>query len=169
MDSCAIPKPSRRFRLALYGKSLQVAVSPCWELALPDVISANLSPDAWIHTPAAPVVHLLVSSHRASAFPTYTQGRRSAYIRTVTSVRHEFRGCNHSLIFRPLGLLAIQVTPTTAYIDAGQPSLLLPRISQFVTSLCSGYANRPNRAIDGMRTFTSLDSQHCRLLRVRFV
>jgi YVTN family beta-propeller protein len=41
---------------------------------------------------------------------------------------------------------------------------LLPSISQFVTSLCTGYANRQNRAIDDKGTFTPPDSQPCRLL-----
>jgi hypothetical protein len=31
--------PPYRFRIPLYGRSLQVAVRPCWKLALPDVIS----------------------------------------------------------------------------------------------------------------------------------
>ena len=110
------------------------------------------------------IYSLLPTGHRPS--PHTHQVGASTKFPTVTSVGHDFRGCNHSLIFKPPGLLATQVTPTTAYIDAGQPSLLLPRISQFVTSLCSGYANRPNRAIDGMRTFTSLDSQPCRPLHV---
>jgi hypothetical protein len=51
------------------GGSLQVATSLCWEMVLPDVISASLSPGAWTPTPAVSVVHLPVSSHRTSAFP----------------------------------------------------------------------------------------------------
>ena len=60
-----------------YRESLQVAVSPCWEEDLPNVISANLSLRAWTPTPVAPVVHLPVSSHRTTAFPTLGTGRRS--------------------------------------------------------------------------------------------
>ncbi len=45
------------------GKSLQVAVSPCWELALPDVISASLLGHAWTHTPVG------CSGARARFFP----------------------------------------------------------------------------------------------------
>ena len=33
----------------------------------------------------------------------------------------QFRGCNHSLTFRPAGLLATQIAPTAAPLDAGQP------------------------------------------------
>src|SRR5262249_19732079 len=58
-------------------KSVQVAVSPCWEEDLPDVISAHLSLRAWTSTPAARVVHLPVSSHTTAAFPPFGPGRRS--------------------------------------------------------------------------------------------
>jgi len=57
-------------------RSLQVAVSPCWESDLPGVVSANLSSRAWTPTPAALVVHLPVSSHKTTAFPTLVLGRR---------------------------------------------------------------------------------------------
>jgi hypothetical protein len=48
---------------------------------------------------------------------------------------------------------------------AGQPRLLRPGRTCIVTFACTGYANRPNQAIDGTRTLTLLDSQPCRLLR----
>ena len=38
-DSCVRPKSSFRLRFPYFDRSLQVAVSPCWKLALPDVIS----------------------------------------------------------------------------------------------------------------------------------
>lgn len=65
-----------------------------------------------------------------------------------------FRSCSHSLMFRPARLLATPVAPTLTPCDAGQPWLLHPRISRFVTSPCSGYANRPNRVIGGKGTRT---------------
>ena len=34
--------------------SLQVAASPCWKMALPDVISASLPLGAWTPTPVGP-------------------------------------------------------------------------------------------------------------------
>ena len=37
--------------VTLRRESLQVAACPCWELALPDVISASLSLGAWTLTP----------------------------------------------------------------------------------------------------------------------
>ena len=54
--------------LLLINESLQVVASPCWELALPSVISANLSPDACTHTPVVLLVHIPVSSQETSAF-----------------------------------------------------------------------------------------------------
>jgi len=80
------------------------------------------------------------------------------------------RGCSHSLMFRPAVLLATQVAPTAVRSSrTGQPWLFHPSISRFDTSPCPGYAIRPFRAIDGGRTFTSLDSQPCRLLPKRAV
>ena len=55
-----------------------------------------------------------------------------------------FRSCSHSLMFRPTSLLATPVAPTLASCNAGRPWRLRPRISQVVTSPCSGYAHRPN-------------------------
>src|SRR5215472_6954836 len=68
-------------------------------------------------------------------------------------------------MFRPLSLLASQIAPTAASFPTGQPRLLRPGISCFVTSARSGYAIRPIQVIDGKRTFTFLDLQPCRLLQ----
>ena len=73
-------------------KSLQVVVSPCWEVALPGVISANLSPHAWTYTPVLPLVHLPVSSQETSAFSASGSARHSTTIRTATSVRGRISG-----------------------------------------------------------------------------
>ena len=83
----------------------------------------------------------------------------------ATSAWGTFRGCSHSLIFKPVDLLATPIAPTVTPLDIRQPWLLRPRLSQFVTSLSRGYANRLNRAIGGRGTSTLLDSQPCRLLR----
>jgi hypothetical protein len=42
------------YSVPLLDGSSQVVTSPCWMLALPDVVSACLSLDAWPHTPASP-------------------------------------------------------------------------------------------------------------------
>jgi hypothetical protein len=77
-----------------------------------------------------------------------------SHIHTATSVWACFRGCNHSLMFRPADLLATPIAPTAAPLGTGQPWLLRPRLSRFVTSPSSGYANRPFRATDGQGTST---------------
>jgi hypothetical protein len=202
-DSCADPKPSSCLGKPSYTRSLQVAVSPCWESDLPGVSSANLCSRAWTPTPAALVVHSPVSSHKTTAFPTLGPGRRDrsrdhSNTPTAISVGNLFRGCSHSLMFRPVSLLATPIAPTAVRrcsgrsrmsvgfggcpiafalalsptpIDllnsrqrTGQPWLLRPRLSRFVTSPSRGYANRPFRATDGRGTCTLLDSQPCRLL-----
>jgi len=55
--------------IALSHESLQVAASPCWELAFPDVISSIF---LWVLGPVprlAHPVHSLVSSRTTSASP----------------------------------------------------------------------------------------------------
>jgi hypothetical protein len=64
------------FSFPYFNRSLQVVVTPCCQMALPDVISANLSLRARTPTPAALVVRLPVSSHKTSAFPEMSSGRR---------------------------------------------------------------------------------------------
>lgn len=68
-------------------QSLQVAVSPCWNQALPGVISANLSSDAWTPTTVVAKVHIPVSSLDTSAFPKVPSGRLPTTLRSTTSER----------------------------------------------------------------------------------
>jgi len=75
--SCTSPPPSSCLGRTLNTRSVQVAVSPCWEKDLPDVVSAHLSLRAWTSTPAALEVHVPVSSPKTSAFPSFGPGRRS--------------------------------------------------------------------------------------------
>lgn len=88
--SCASPSPSSCLGHTLNTRSMQVAVSPCWEKDLPDVISAYLSLRAWTPTPAAREVHIPVTSLTTAAFPSFGPGRRSTMYRTATSVRRAF-------------------------------------------------------------------------------
>jgi len=60
-------------------RSLPVAVGPGGMSILPDLTSANPSPDVWPPIPAGPSVHLLVSSLRTSAFPTLGTARLSQH------------------------------------------------------------------------------------------
>ena len=104
--------PPRASVLPSDTRSVQVAVSPCWEEDLPDVISAHPSLRAWTPTPAALEVRVPVSSPKTAAFPSFGPGRRSTLYRTATSVRRAFRGCSHFVMFRPAGVLATQIAPT---------------------------------------------------------
>jgi hypothetical protein len=77
--SCAGPRPSHLPRFPSVGRSLQVVASPCWAMALPGVISENLSLDAWTYTPVVSLVHIPVTSQRASAFAASGRARHSTY------------------------------------------------------------------------------------------
>ena len=119
--SCASPSPSSCLGCTLNTRSVQVAVSPCWEKDLPDVISAHLSLRAWTPPPVAREVLIPVSSLTTSAFPPFGPGRRSTM--SVQRLPHGalFRGCSHSLMFRPAGVLATQIAPTATASTVGQP------------------------------------------------
>src|SRR3972149_4639427 len=76
----------------LVDRSLQLGPLTAGQWDLPDVISANPSLDAWTPTPAVSVVHIPVSSHRASAFPTLGTGRHLAFPRAATLARDSITG-----------------------------------------------------------------------------
>ena len=74
-DSCVRPNPSRCLGMSSYTRSLQVVTSPCWAMALPDIISAIL---AWALGPIprhVPRMLALISSPRTTASP-YRKGVR---------------------------------------------------------------------------------------------
>lgn len=94
----------------VYGlerESLQVAASPCWDVVLPDVISAGLSLVAWTLTPVGAWVHVPVTSPGHSGVPLVARG--VAFPR-MSEQRFQFgmffRGCSHLLMFRLPDLLA---------------------------------------------------------------
>jgi hypothetical protein len=70
------------------------------------------------------------------------------------------------LTFRPPGLFATQVSPTSAQILPTQGSCDFYTRAKIctVTSTGIGHTSRPNQAIDGKRTSTFLDLQPCRPL-----
>ena len=76
--SCVRPNLSRCLGGPSYTRSLQVVASPCWEMVLPDVISACLSLDARAPITAVCEVLIPVSSPTASAFPVLSQVGSSA-------------------------------------------------------------------------------------------
>jgi hypothetical protein len=162
-SSCATPNPSHRLGITFGQRVFAGRCQPRLGVGASRRCSANLSLRAWTPTPAALVVPSPVSSHKTSAFPTLGPGRRFAIsiqqlpygLVFEAAVIHS---CSGPQICSPPRLLLPQCFHT------GQPWLLRPSLSRFVTSPCPGYANRPFRATDGKRTFTSQASQPCRLL-----
>jgi hypothetical protein len=94
-------------------------------------------------------VHLPVSSLATSAFPKspWVGFPQLSVQRLPNGV--VFRGCSHSFIFRPPGLLPPRSFPPQCLLCTGQLWRLPPSISRFVTSPRIGYTSRPNRATDG--------------------
>src|SRR6266581_2459364 len=86
--SCASPPPSSCLGRTLNTRSRQVAVSPCWEEDLPDVISAHPSLRAWTPLDAQPCRLLAErcasgaagsgSKERADAVSRHRKAQRSA-------------------------------------------------------------------------------------------
>ena len=144
--------PSALRASASYSRwSLQVAVSPCWMVVLPNVSSACLSQDAWVMIPAAHQVHMPVSSLMSSAFPKTVRrlGRLSALFRLKRFLAGKFSRSSPFLPFRPPGLLATQISPTAVALTTGQPWLFHSSRTCVVTFTGIEYASRPNQAIDG--------------------
>jgi len=82
--------PPAGFSCPYYGGSLQVVASPCWEMVLPDVISAIL---AWVLGPLPRnvlPVHLPVSSRKASASPQSPEARHANNPRNAISTGNGF-------------------------------------------------------------------------------
>src|SRR5919197_3786853 len=130
-------------RPSVWG-AVPVAASPCCDVALPDVISACLSLDAWTLTPAARWVPVPITSPPPSAFPQSSWGRLPASIRSATSEREvmsELQSFTHVQASR---FAATQVAPTAVPSSTGQPWRIRPSGTQGVTFLCIGYASRPN-------------------------
>jgi len=122
----ALPGPHRSYGLmrqtstlsrpthdGLVRESLQVAACPCWEEALPDVVS-SISVEVLGPVPRrASAVPLAVSSRRTSASPYMQEVRRAdTPAMMATSMTNQFRGCSHSFMFRLPHLLDPQVAPT---------------------------------------------------------
>ena len=107
MGSCANPSwLSPPSAIASFEESRQVATSPCCQRDLPDVISANLSSDAWSLTTTGLQSACTCFFLRAIGLPQ--QGRGSAYplLPANTIFRGAyFRGCRHSFTFKPPSLL----------------------------------------------------------------
>jgi hypothetical protein len=122
----ALPGPQRSYGLmrqtsslsrpthgGLVRESWQVAAYPCWDEALPDVISP-LGVEVLGPVPRrASAVLVPVSSRRTSASPHMQEVWRAETAAMIaTSMAHQCRGCSHSLLFRLPHWLDPQVAPT---------------------------------------------------------
>ena len=104
---------SRPTHDGLVRESLQVAACPCWEEALPDVLSSICVEVLGPVPRRASAVPLPVSSRRTSASPYVQEVRRADTPAMIaTSMTNRFRGCSHSVMFRLPHLLDPQVAPT---------------------------------------------------------
>ena len=101
--------PPFDFTFRCFKGSLQVAVSPCWKLALPDIISTIL---VWLPGPlprSVSPVRLPVSSRRTSASPQWRQARHTDlslqcnFNRGVISRLQSFLNVQASMLARPPG------------------------------------------------------------------
>src|ERR1019366_2442358 len=151
--------------LASCKKSSQVATSPCCHRDLPDVISANLSSDAWSPTTAVPRSAYTCFFLRVIGLPPERSGSASRFyprIRLLAggvfeaadiSLCSGLRVCSSPRSFLPLhkvpqGSRDFYIRAERASLPLHAPDMLAVRI----------------QAIDGTRTSTLLDSQPCRPL-----
>ena len=152
--------------LPSYHESLQVAAPPAGSRPFPTL---SLRIFLYVQGPLPRLLlwcfHPFLPTRLRPSQRCHPVGALADIHALATSAWVTLRGCSHSFIFQPVDLLATPIAPTVTPLDLRQPWLLLPRISQFVTSLSRGYANRLNRAIGGRGTSTLLDSQPCRLLQ----
>ena len=134
---------SRPMHCGLVRESLQVAVYPCWEEALPDVIS-SISVEVLGPVPRrASAVPVPVASRRTSASPYMQEVRRAATPAMIaTSLTNRCRGCSHAMMFRLPHLRDPQVAPTV------EAQRLLGSRAVYATQRTCGY---PSRTVVSLR------------------
>jgi hypothetical protein len=147
--------PSASF-LSLCGRSWQVVVSPCWDSALPDVISAVCVKVPGPIPRSVPWPTPLAS--RRSTGQDHNQGHRPRLMPAklgtpngpcnATSTGGGFRGGSHSLMFRLPDSLGPQIAPTTAMAMHTQR---LHRAARPFTSR-NGHGGYPPRTVISLRT-----------------
>ncbi len=108
-------------------------------------------------------MHRPVSSRGATAI---AQGERSSAHPTIPARQLQrgvpFRGCSHSLMFRPLHSLGPPAAPTAEF-PPGRPGRLHRAEPGWLPAPGSGIATCPSRAI-GMAGLSPAEMQPCRLL-----
>jgi hypothetical protein len=134
--------PSPRF-VGLCERSLQVVASPCWELALPDVSSTVCVEVLGPIPRRVRPVHLPVSSRTTSASPHEGQVRHAKYpLHYNFSQGSAFRGCSHSLMFRLLNLLDLQVVPTAGMCQGSQAFYTTQDLHRYRTQVVASLRTR---------------------------
>ena len=150
--------------LASFEESVQVATSPCCHRDLPDVISANLSCDAWAPTPTVPRSAFTCCFLCVIGLPQERLGRLPASFREHDFSREGFRGCSISLCS---GLTVCSpprsLPPLRSYPQGGRDFYVRAERASLPPHAPDMLAVR-KQAIDGTRTFTPQDPQSCRLL-----
>jgi len=116
-----------------FGRSWQVAVSPCWKMALPDVISAVCVKTLGPLPRRVPTILPILVPFLTGWYTSIARHRPRLRVDKHGTPRKSlplqlpqggvFRGCSHSLMFRLLHLLGPQVAPT-AVLGTGQPGRL---------------------------------------------
>jgi hypothetical protein len=96
--------------------------------------------------------------------PRVRTGSAPHFIPTATSVRSHFRSCSHLLMFRPAGLLATPVAPTSHLAVLSSRGFYIRAYHGSLPPRAADMLSVQIRAIDGKRTFTAQDWQPCRLL-----
>ena len=99
-----------------FEESLQVATSPCCQQDLLDVI---LRVFPWLLGPLprrSHRVHAPVNFPDVIGLPLGRLGRLPALVHDATFRGNDFRGCRHSVMFRPPSLFASQVAPTATAV-----------------------------------------------------
>jgi hypothetical protein len=123
--SCARPNPSLRLRFNYYDGSLQVVASPCWKMALPDIISAILAQVLGPLPRSVLQVLLLASSLETTASPQTSQVRHTKlplqcnFNTETISGLHSFTNVQAPTLARPPGC-----THRSSIKATGQPGLL---------------------------------------------
>jgi len=141
------------FSCPYFDESLQVAVSPCWQMALPNVISVIFVKVLVPLPRGVSLVQLTVTSQRTSAS---RQARHVRHTQTIPVMQFQlgglFRGCSNSFMFRLPYLLDPPIAPTaiptlSEYRAAGP---FTPRNELTITRQNCGIATCLNRSIDTM-------------------
>jgi hypothetical protein len=138
--------PPADFGFPLFGRSWQVAVSPCWKMVLPDVIS-TICVKALGPMPRRVPVGLFRLVRRSSSGWTRRPQDIGLALAFKSSARENipamqlpqggvFRGCSHSLMFRLLYLLGPPVAPT-AVSSTEQPGRLHHAMNMWFPALAT--------------------------------